>query len=396
MNDVTAQTGTASAPTRAEHQARMATYTKAGEARAEAIGNKGPIRFDDEGQLHPDIVEAYWQHGFYIFEGIVAPAELEELRQDASNMLERAPVQPGAMVDAKGRPALGRDWPRDPFSFIRPLSDPWGGTDLLGGRHPSKMTEAKADTDAPEHVVFLMWGMCRGMPAGLRVYGHPDMLTIAEAINGPDFVPYNDATFVKQPGVGGSVAWHQDGTTHWGKPDWDEGSHGFNFQVQLYPTTSANCLWVVPGSHKLGRVDIKQKIAENGGDERLPDAVPLICGPGDVTIVNRQMLHGSFANSSPDIRISVTIGFHRRRSVLGQRSTMVMPGDAAAEVVYDEKRIFERSAVIQLAIDARAQKYPDQRRYQYQPFAGREDEFRFNEANWDRYIKDYTTKDLNI
>ena len=75
---------------------------------------------------------------------------------------------------------------------------------------------------------------------------------------------------------------------------------------------------------------------------------------------------------------------------------MVMPGDAAAEVVYDEKRIFERSAVIQLAIDARAQKYPDQRRYEYQPFVGREDEFRFNEANWDRYIKDYTTRDLNI
>jgi hypothetical protein len=65
-------------------------------------------------------------------------------------------------------------------------------------------------------------------------------------------------------------------------------------------------------------------------------------------------------------------------------------------IVYDEKRIFERSAVVQLAIDARAQKYPDQRRYQYQPFAGREDEFRFNEANWDRYIKDYTTRDLNI
>ncbi|MEM7750752.1 MAG: phytanoyl-CoA dioxygenase, partial [Pseudomonadota bacterium] len=153
MNDVTAQTATASAPTRAEHQTRMAIYAKEGEARAEAIGNRGPIRFDDDGRLHPDIVDAYWKHGFYIFEGIVAPVELEELRQDAANMLERAPVHPGAMVDAKGRPALGRDWARDPFSFIRPLSDPWGGTDLLGGRHPSKMTEAKADADAPEHVV---------------------------------------------------------------------------------------------------------------------------------------------------------------------------------------------------------------------------------------------------
>ena len=81
------------------------------------------------------------------------------------------------------------------------------------------------------------------------------------------------------------------------------------------------------------------------------------------------MLHGSFANSSPDIRISVTFGFHRRRSVLGQTATMVMPGDAPKVTLHDEKRIFERSAVIQIAIDARAQKYPGERRYRYQPFA---------------------------
>ena len=27
----------------------------------------------------------------------------------------------------------------------------------------------------------------------------------------------------KQPGLGGSVAWHQDGVTHWDSVDWDEG-----------------------------------------------------------------------------------------------------------------------------------------------------------------------------
>jgi hypothetical protein len=34
-------------------------------------------------------------------------------------------------------------------------------------------------------------------------------------------------TFVKQPGLGGSVAWHQDGVTHWNSSDLDEGTHGF-------------------------------------------------------------------------------------------------------------------------------------------------------------------------
>ena len=386
-------TESSTAPTRAEHQARMAAYLSAGEARGRAMDNRGPIRFDASGKLHPDIITAYWRHGFYIFEGAVAAEEVEALRADATNMLERAPVGPNSAVDAKGRPALGRDYARDPYTFIKPLSDPWGGTTKLNGRHPTKMAEAKADADAPEHVVFLMYGMCMAMPAGLRVYGHPALLAVAEAINGTDFVPFNDAIFVKQPGVGGSVSWHQDGVTHWGKPDWDEGSHGFNFQVQLYPTTAANCLWVVPGTHKLGRIDIKKRVADNGGDDRLADAVPLICGPGDVTIVNRQCLHGSYANSSPDIRISLTFGFHRRRSVLGQKAAL---GVADQNAVYDETRVFERSAVIQVAIDARRQKYPLEKPFRYQPFAGRDEEFRFNDLTVQSVIKDYNTKDLAI
>ena len=202
------------------------------------------------------------------------------------------------------------------------------------------------------------------MESGLRLYGHPLLLTIAEAINGPDFVPFNDAIFVKQPGLGGSVAWHQDGVTHWDSPNWDQGIHGFNFQVQLYPTTPANCLWVVPGTHKEGRQDIRAMVAANDGSELLPSAIPLTCDAGDVTIVNRQTLHASFANTSPDIRVSVTFGFHRRSSVVGARGALTQ----VSADVYDEQRVFERSRVIAVAIDARHQYCPSESRYIYQPF----------------------------
>ncbi len=296
-------------------------------------------------------------------------------------------------VDAEGRPALGIDYARSPYIFIKPLSDPWGGTDILGGRHPSQMSQPAPDANAPKDIVFLMQGMCREMPAGLRVYGHPQLLAIAEAINGEDFVPYNDAIFVKQPGLGGSVAWHQDGVSHWNSPDWDEGIHGFNFQVQLYPTTPGNCLWVVPGTHKLGHIDIKRRVAGNGGDERLPGAVPLTCAAGDVTMVNRQMLHGSFANTSPDLRLSLTFGFHRRASVLGARAVL---GVGDQEVRYDEQRIFERAAVIAVAIDARRQEHPEETPFLYKPFAGKEDDFRFCEATRESVLRDYNLKDLAI
>ncbi|MEM7250501.1 MAG: phytanoyl-CoA dioxygenase family protein [Pseudomonadota bacterium] len=376
----------------ADHAAGLANYLREGEARVKALGNRGPVRLDADGKLHPDILDAYWQYGFYIFEGVVEAEEVSLLRADAQAMIDRAPVNRRATVDAAGRPALGLDYARNPYTFAKPLADPWGGTELLGGRHPAQMSQPMPRSDAPDDVVFLMRSMCQAMPSGLRLYGHPKLLAIAASINGDDFVPFNDAIFVKQPGVGGSVAWHQDGVTHWDSPQWDEGIHGFNFQVQLYPTTAANCLWVVPSTHKLGRANIKQMVIDNGGSEQLPGAVPLVCGAGDVTIVNRQMVHGSFANSSPNMRLSLTFGFHRRSSVLGARGAL----SVESEEVYDEKRIFDRSAVIAVAIDARANHYPDEARFHYQPFAGLEDDFRWNDETFERVIRDYNVNDLAI
>ena len=380
-------------PTAAAHAESMSAYTRAGEARVAAIGNRGPARFDANGKLDPDILAAYWEHGFYVFEGVVSEAEVKALRECTLDLIERAPIRKGAELDTRGRPAFGRDLARETYTLVRPLSDPWGGTELLGGRHPHRMVQPQAAKDAPETVVYLMHGMCQAMPPALRLYGHPDLLGIAASVNGDDFVPFNDAIFVKQPGLGGAVSWHQDGVTHWNSPDWDEGIHGFNFQVQLYRTTAANCLWVVPGTHKLGRIDIKSRIQDNGGSELLPDAVPLLCEPGDVTIVNRQMLHGSFANTSPDFRLSITFGFHRRASVLGAKAALSMASD---ETHYDEERVFARSAVIAVAVDARRQHFPDEPTFQYQPFRGLEDDYRWNDETFERVIRNYNTRDLAI
>ena len=208
-------------------------------------------------------------------------------------------------------------------------------------------------------------------------------------------MPFNDSIFVKRPGLGGAVAWHQDGVTHWGSPDWDPEIHGFNFQAQLYPATLGNCLWVVPGTHKRGKIDIRALVRDNGGSEQLPGAVPLECEAGDVLIINRQILHGSFANTSPDLRISLTFGFHRRASVLGVKMADGLSQKTPGRIC-DERRILDRSAVIQVAIDARHRWRPEEPRFAYAPFAGQEDEFRFDDATTERVLKDYYLKDLAI
>jgi hypothetical protein len=392
MNDV-ALTPAGRPLSRAEHAAGMTAYHAEGRRRAAAIGNRGPVRFDAGGRVHPEIIEAYRRHGFYILEGVVGPAELAELRDGCLDMLARAPVRTGAEIDAQGRPAFGRDLARPAYYMTRPLSDPHGGTGDLGGRHPTRMSQPLPDAQAPAEVVLRMFGMCQAIPAALRVYGHPQLLAVAAAVNGEDFVPFNDVIFVKQPGLGPSVSWHQDGVTHWDSPDWDEGIHGFNYQVQLFPTTPANALWVVPGTHRTGRADIRRMVADNGGSDALPDAIPLLCEAGDVTIVNRQTLHGSFANSSPDMRMSITFGFHRRRAVLGQLPALGMKGQPEP---MDAARIERRASVVPVAIDARRQRFPDERPFRYLPFAGREDRFRFDDETFDLVIRDYNLFDLSI
>ena len=368
----------------------MVEYRRRGEERAAALGNRGPIRFTADGRLDPTILDSYWRNGFYIFTGVLGTNELADIEHDVADVLDRSPITKDAPVDRHGRAALGTECTARNLSWVRPLSDPIGGTSAVNGRHPAKMIEPTAPREAPAYVLQLVLGSLQFSDACLRVYGHPQLLAVAEAINGPDFTPFNEAIWIKQAGLGGSVAWHQDGWTHWASPDLDAGTHGFNFMAQLYGCNAANGLWVVPGSHLVGKADIKTMV-EAAGSDRLPDAVPLICAPGDVAITNRQAIHGSFANTSPDIRVTINFGFHRRRSV----QDVVSGGVHNPVSVYDDEYIHQRSKAIMYGIDARAERFPDEPRYRYQPFAGREHEVRWNDAARAAFT-DYNLRDLGI
>ena len=366
----------------------MRAYCAEGEARARALGNRGPVRFTPSGDLDPEIREAYAACGFYVFEGVLKADELADIEADFLDIQTRLPTHRGSEVDALGRPALGLGHDGLNLVWAKPLSDPVGGTKAAHGRYPVKMFEPQARADAPDEVVYLILGSLQFSEACLRVYGHPELLAVAAAINGPDFVPFNEALWMKGPGLGASVAWHQDGWTHWESPELDPETHGFNFMAQLYGCAPRNGLWVVPGSHRRGKVDIASMVAA-AGSERLPDAVPLLCAPGDVAITNRQAVHGSFANTSGDWRVTVNFGFHRRRSVLG----VAGGGVHNAPATYDAERIATRARAVGWAIDARRQRFPDETPFAYAPHAG-------ETYAWDAAaraaIKDYNLLDLGI
>lgn len=368
----------------------MVSYREEGTKRALAMENRGPFRFTADGKLDPAIVESFSRHGFYVFTNVLSTAEQADLECDLADLLDRQPVEKDGTVDKYGNPAFNAGQESRSISWVKPLSDPLGGTDYSYGRHPSKMHEPSAGSDAPEWVLQLIHGSLMHSEAALRLYGHPHLLKFAEAVHGADFTPFNEAIWIKQPRLGGSVAWHQDGWTHWDSPDLCEHTHGFNMMIQLYGCDAANGLWVVPGSNHGGKHDIKAMVAEAGSD-RLPQAVPLICAPGDVAVTSRQTIHGSFANTGPDVRVTFNMGFHRRASVLGVESGGVH--NPVAE--YTKEYVRNRSRMIMYGIDARQQRWPDETPYVYAPLAGEADQWRWSAGKRDE-VRDYNLQDIGI
>ena len=108
-----------------------------------------------------------------------------------------------------------------------------------------------------------------------------------------------------------------------------------------------------------------------------------------LTVRNRQLLHGSFANTSDKWRVTVNMGCLPRQSVIGVRGG----GIVSAEMTYDEEHIEKRSRAIAYAIDARRQKYPGEEPFAYAPFAG-------HNIVWDQEARetfhDYSVMDMSV
>ena len=69
------------------------------------------------------------------------------------------------------------------------------------------MYEPNPERGTPKEVVFLILGFLQFSDAFLRLTGHPELLQIAEYINGEDFVPFTEALFFKEPGLGSATAY---------------------------------------------------------------------------------------------------------------------------------------------------------------------------------------------
>jgi hypothetical protein len=108
--------------------------------------------------------------------------------------------------------------------------------------------------------------------------------------------------------------------------------------------------------------------------------------------MNRQLAHGSFANTSTERRVTLNAGFFPRSRVLNV-ATRKLTGE---EVIYTADRIHERSRIIQLGIDARQQRFPEETPFIYAPLVGEEEQNRWSELARETLLKDYNLRDMFI
>ena len=100
-------TGSSGTGSYGSEEAAMQAYLREGERKAFALGNRGPIRFDADGKLAQDILDAYWRCGFYVFEGVLKPDELADIERRHQDH-PRSPAGREGRARRQARPAGAR------------------------------------------------------------------------------------------------------------------------------------------------------------------------------------------------------------------------------------------------------------------------------------------------
>ncbi|MEM0990892.1 MAG: phytanoyl-CoA dioxygenase family protein [Pseudomonadota bacterium] len=151
-----------------------------------------------------------------------------------------------------------------------------------------------------------------GSDAFLGLARDPDILDLVQGCIGPDIVLWGCHLFCKPAGEGLEVPWHQDGHYWPIRP-----LATCTVWVALERSDRENgCLRVIPGSHQ--PAELQEHLREEGGalTQRLgddafdeADAVDVELEPGQMSLHDVYMIHGSNRNASPRRRAGLAIRY---------------------------------------------------------------------------------------
>ena len=154
----------------------------------------------------------------------------------------------------------------------------------------------------------------------LDVARNPDILSMVSQLIGGDIALWNSSFFAKPARIGSKTPWHQDGEYWPIKP-----LATCTVWIAIDPSTQANgCLRVIPGSHR------HQQLAQHNRNQAdglaLPleldpatfdesDAVDITLEPGQISLHDVYLFHGSEPNRSEYSRRGLTLRYMPTTSV---------------------------------------------------------------------------------
>lgn len=162
---------------------------------------------------------------------------------------------------------------------------------------------------------------------------NPTLVDLVEDLIGPDILCWNAIFWIKEPGTGSFVGWHQD-VTYWGL----DNKELITVWVALSDASEeAGCMRVLPGSHEItfshdetydpdNLLTRGQHITDIDPDE----TVPMPLRAGQASFHNVATAHGSGPNQSTDRRIGLSLHYmptHTRQTLADWDSAALVRGE---------------------------------------------------------------------
>ncbi len=318
------------------------------------------------------LAEHYNQFGFVVIRGVLSKDEARSLLSATRELIDNAPVERGGMVDRHGRQC------QHPGAYA--FTDPVTADD------------ARTYLQTGQGLVLNRISSPMPMAAPYRyVYGNPRMLRAVERIYGADFCPFAESLVLKTPHDGAGFQFHQDALRDGAFEQGPAAELGLNCGIYLTESKlDTGCLWVIPETHRRGRIDIENLArwrheqvrfwhtvchyaapywsiasllsscalvlslrscccccAEQVDGELPEGAVPVEVDQGDCIVHSRCVVHGSLPNLSPKQRATLYVGW--------------FPYSAVSHNPPDVMRERRRAIVTAVALRSRSLEFKDER-----------------------------------
>jgi len=151
-------------------------------------------------------------------------------------------------------------------------------------------------------------------PWAYDLVSQPLLLDAVEKILGPDLIVWGTLVLSKEPSSRGMVPWHQDGAY----AEYLRGTPATSAWIALTPVTSENgCLRVIRASHGtlLPFTDKQEKDEMISRGQRViteineADAVDIVLQPGEASLHDDTLIHGSNPNRSSGPRTGFIVRY---------------------------------------------------------------------------------------